>query len=325
MAGADKIDVPDTTSREALAWVERLKSGRMTLADRDALRRWQRQNPAHAQALAEATVLMRLVAEASEGLTETDAPIATAYSRPAALERRYFLGGLAAASAAAVGYLSIYPPLALWPSLTEIAANLGADYTTGTGERRNIEIARVAVEMNTQTGIAVLSQQPAAGVQLIHGEAAIETRGVPFLVKAGVGRTLARDAKLNVRYDGTSACITCEAGALRLMHPQGNVGLAAGQQIVYSSGEIGKVAPTDIAVATAWRRGMLIFHNETLSYVVAQVNRYRKGRIVILKDSLAQQRVYANFHLDKVDTIVDQVQHFSHAQAFSVGDVVFLS
>lgn len=325
MVGAERIGAPDAEGREALAWVERLRSGRMTVADSEALRDWRRQSPAHAQALAEASVMMRLVSDVSEGFSSADTVAAAAVSFPYSASRRFFLGGMATAAVAAVGYASVYPPLALWPSLGEIAENLGADYTTGKGEQRKIEIAQVAVEMNTQTGISVLSKQSDPGVQLLHGEASVETKSVPFQVKAGSGNSIARNAKFNVRYDGTSACVSCETGVLHLQHPNGTADLGTGQQITYSATELSRVETTDIAVTTAWRRGVLIFHNKPLSYVVAEVNRYRNGRIVILKDSIEQQRVYANFHIDKVDSIVNQIQRFSNAHVVSLGDVVFLS
>ena len=60
------------------------------------------------------------------------------------------------------------PPLDLWPSL----ADLASDYRTGTGERRNVDIGGVSVELNTRSSLNVL---PVDGsirrFELVAGEA----------------------------------------------------------------------------------------------------------------------------------------------------------
>ncbi len=53
--------------------------------------------------------------------------------------------------------------------------------------------------------------------------------------------------------------------------------------------------------ATAWRRGELVFDKARLSDVVAELNRYRRGRIVISDGSLADRRVSGFFRTDELD------------------------
>lgn len=322
MALGEDISAPDSVTREALTWVERLRTGRMTVAEGNELRSWRQQSPAHAQAFAEAAVLSRLVREAATDIIA--APADMRQRQPIFMQRRAFIGGLAAASVVVVSYAAVKPPLDLWPSLGEIASNLKSDYTTGVGEQKTIRVADATVELNTRSGLALLGKRPVPGVELIDGEMMVDVNHSPFAVKAGVGTLTTQQSRFNIRFDGDSICVTCVSGTGQLGHPRATVTLAPGQQLIYSTMEISKPWPVNVAIATAWHRGMLTFHDEMLGDVVAEINRYRTGKIVILRKSLAQKRVYASIHLNKIDTIVDQLQQFSHGRVYSVGNVVFL-
>jgi transmembrane sensor len=322
-----KMRISDKLSREGVAWIDRLKSGRMTRADGEDLQRWIRDSPQHRQAFGEAVDLLQTVREAGRGLAEPEASIGKA-ARTRKFEpmsRRVFLGGAIAASAAGAAAIALNPPFGLWPSVDQLAADLNADYKTDIGERRRVMLDRVTIDMNTQTGLALQPTASGAGIRLIHGEAAIDTPGVPFVLQAGSGRMAANLAQFNVRFDGPQVCATCVAGELRVIHPRASVTLTAGEQISYTDGEAGKAVRSDPALITAWQRGILIFHDEPLSRVVAEVNRYRRGRIVLLDGELARRSVYATVHLDKIDAVPDQLQQFTGARIFRVGQVVFLS
>ena len=64
------------------------------------------------------------------------------------------------------------------------------------------------------------------------------------------------------------------------------------------------VTPVDAATISAWRRGLLIFRNQPLSQVIAEVNRYRPGRIVLTDTALSQRPVYAVFHIDRINGVI---------------------
>ncbi len=71
---------------------------------------------------------------------------------------------------------------------------------------------------------------------------------------------------------------------------------------------------------------MLIFRHEPLRRVIDEVNRYRRGRIVVLDDTLGNRDVVANFHLDRIDEVVEHVvQTFGAHATFLPGGVVLLA
>jgi transmembrane sensor len=159
--------------REAIEWLTRLSSGETTAADGEALSRWCGESPAHAAAFAEANLLWSTLGPAARNVAARAVAGASA-QRPNVMARRAFLGAAGAAVAASVGYLIVRPPLDMWPSISELAAQ----YRTGTGERRQLAMADgAAVEMNTRTSLNLeAASSGASRIELITGEAVVTTR-----------------------------------------------------------------------------------------------------------------------------------------------------
>jgi transmembrane sensor len=311
---------PKALQGEAQAWLMRLTSGTATPGDIEAFDTWRARSPAHRQAFAEAALLWNVLGEATRHAAARNPALAAAAASPpeaANPARRAFMaggmagGGLLAASLAGVAV--VRPPFGLWPSWSELAA----EYRTRKGEQRRIEIAgTMAVQINTQTSIDL---RPAADgatrIELISGEAAFATQDVAspdIVVIAGNGRARARRASFNVRKDASSVVVSCIDGEVQVSCERMAV-LGRGQQAIYDQAGLGPVDIVDPEAITAWQRGLLIFRDESLSRVIAEVNRYRAGRIVLLDSKLGQRRIIANFRLDRIDDVVDFVAQVVHA------------
>lgn len=327
--------------REAMEWVIHLTSGNATAGDASRLNRWRAETRAHRKAFAEANLLWdRLGAAATvgsraAGARRTETPPGT--HDPAAgpserwlrrsTGRRAVLGGALAAAAAAVGYVVVRPPLHLWPSVAELAA----DYRTGTGEQRHITVGSgVSVSMNTQTSLAIRAPSPEADqIELITGEAAIATGAAasrPLVVIANQGRTIASHATFNIRRDGASVRLACLDGEVRVEHRNQALRVQAQQQVAYNDRGVSQLAAIDPAMVTAWQHGMLVFRYEPLAQVIQEVNRYRSGRIILLNQGLGQRPVVASFHIDRLDEVVTRIQDVFGARVTTLpGGVVLLS
>jgi transmembrane sensor len=311
---------------QAMAWVMRLTSGKATAEDAEALRRWRGESALHREAFAEAKLLWETLEPAAKEIARRgEVTSHLRFARP--LGRRALIGGTLAASAAAVAYLGSRPPFDLWPSISE----LRADYRTGTGEQRQIALASdVSLLLNTQTSIDIRSMSAGAhGIELIAGEAAITANAslaAPFVIIAAGGHTRASVARFDIRLDGASVRVTNHDGIVEVGRHDRSVTVPAGHQVTYDANGLGAVAPVDMATATAWQHGMLIFRHETLASVIAEVNRYRPGRIVLLDNKLGARDVVASFHLDRIDEVVAHVEEAFGARAtFLPGGVVLLS
>lgn len=307
MTPADDMKI----QKEAQAWVVRLESGFVSTDDARAFRAWCSQSREHATSFSEARKIWVSMGEAARNerfQSSKGADARSAYLRPS-FGRRAFLGGAVAAS---VTYLAVRPPLDLWPSMGELAANFAADYQTTTGEQRTVSTASgMLVQMNTQTrlNVDVLAGKK-ADVELLNGEAEFDTNGIGanMVVVASSGVMSARRARFNVRYLDGDVCVTCASGVVEVNAGQRNAVLAAGQQLIYGDGTFSKPTAVNTTVATAWRQRVLIFNQATLASVVNEVNRYRPGKLVIRGEELARQHVQASFSLDRLDDVIALVR-----------------
>lgn len=312
--------------REAVAWVARLADG--TREDVAALRRWQAQSAAHAEAFAKVSQIWRAMPEAIETIVRRGdvSPPVVLNKGIHTPSRRMVIGGLATAAAVGGGFMVARPPLDLWPSFSELAA----DYRTETGEQRRISVAGASVDMNTQTSIALMSG--ISGVdrfELIAGEAMVRVpanAGKPVQVIAAEGITTADTADFTVRRDGNSTSVTCLSGTVHVEYRNRAAALEQKQQLSYGESGISAAMLIDPAAVVAWRDGYLMFTREPLARVIVEVNRYRPGRIMLLNAELGRGVVTARFRLDRLDDVIVQVREVFGARVRTLpGGIVLLS
>ncbi len=308
---------------EARAWVRRLSSGRATKADARRLEQWRMRSAAHRDAFARARQEWHDIgplAQTYRGMYPQLAAVAVKSPR-----RRQFMGaGLSAAGALAVTAL-VHPPLGLWPSWSE----LGADYRTGTGEQRRVALSEhIELTLNTQTSLAVDGHGAGPRIRLIAGEAAIkrESGAPPVEVITGESRIVSGLGSIEVRRAGDRFCVSCIQGDAELRHPARNLTLQAGQQVWYGPAQIADVTSIDMEQALAWRQGVVVFRDTPLPEAIAEINRYRPGRVMLMNDALAQRRLNGYFQIAALDEAVAQMQQMFGAKVVHLpGSVVVLS
>lgn len=277
---------------QARIWLLTLTSGKATEDDAEDFRLWLRADPAHEAAFAQEKKLWRALGPAVQ--EELAARAATPARRSVLTGRRAFLGGAVAASAA---WLALRPPLGLWPGLGE----LSADYRSAPGEQRRVALNdALEVDLNTQTRINVMAGEQGTVIELVDGEAEVRAGAALAEVVAGAGRVRARDARFNLRYLGGEARLCCLSGKLALAHAQGVFELGAGNELRYTASGVLPPVPVDTERVTAWRQGWLVFDQEPLSQVVDEINRYRRGRLVLMNEQLGKRLVQARISLAQV-------------------------
>jgi transmembrane sensor len=240
----------------------------------------------------------------------------------APMGRRAVLGGALAASAA---YAFIKPPLDLWPSYAELMA----DYRTGAGEHRQVTLSdAVSLDLNTRTSVAIRSRTAdATRIELISGEAAISTSAPAELtVVAASGRIVATRSDFNLRCDGSQVSITCLTGDLLVERDGLTSPLGARQQVSYGDQGITAVTAIDPDNVTAWRQERLVFEGTPVSQVIAEVNRYRHGRIVLMNQEIGRRLLTARLPTTETDKIVTQIVQIFGAKARTLpGGIIILT
>ncbi|WP_245258342.1 FecR family protein [Rhodopseudomonas palustris] len=289
---------------DARRLITHLLSGEAKRSDFDAADLWRRQSPAHEREFAEAARLWRNLGAAGRDLVAQEGvPV---WPSPAApMSRRAMLVGGGALAAAAASAAVVMPPLGLWPSLDE----LRADYRTATGEQRRLMLpGDVAVRMNTQTAISVpVSHGDLDQITLIAGEASFEVPAQAaraLVVAADSGLTIGSVARFDIRNFGNSVCVTCSQGKVRVESGPHVATLGANQQLRYDRAGLGQTVSVNPNDAAAWLDGVLIFRDTPLADVIAELNRYRPGKIVLMRSALANRTVNGRFRVDRIDDVL---------------------
>jgi transmembrane sensor len=298
---ARDINDLDPLTRDALAWMMRLTSGDATGEDAEALRIWRNQSPDHEAAYRAAVRLWKAAGNAIAGA-------APAHDRPSSWATFFRYAAVAASLACLVvlGLQQIFGPS---------FAELNADYRTRIGERRQVTLADGSVtDMNTGSSLSVQFGAAERRIDLVAGEAVFAVRSDPdrpFVVTAGNGRTTAIGTVFAVRHEEARIVVTCLEGLIEVASGPGPAARAtAGQQVVYGGSGVTGSGPVaaDITTATAWQKGLLVFRDMPMRRVVDELNRYRRGRIVIANGDLADRRVSGVFHLDRPDEVLSHAE-----------------
>jgi transmembrane sensor len=77
--------------------------------------------------------------------------------------------------------------------------------------------------------------------------------------------------------------------------------LSPGQSVRYAEAGLAPSRTASLDQALAWRRGRLFFDRVPLDHVVAELNRYRRGRIVIGNTTLSSRTVSGVFDVADLD------------------------
>lgn len=312
---------------QAQAWVRKLASGAARPRDARALQRWCATSEAHAQAFRQAHGQWRALRPAAVLAGQGDPELARLRAAPAApaptpvLSRRRLLGGAMAMGFTGIGVaLAVQPPLDLWPSMEA----LRADVRTGVGEQRRLALApEVTVALNTRSSVGLRT----GGLALIEGEIAVDAAGAgqPFTVTAGAGRAWATDGRFEVRRSDGHCIVTCLDGRVQVAAHGREVALRPSQQLRYDDRSTDAPRQIDAAALSPWREGVLSFRHTALTEVVAEINRYRPGRVLLLARALGDQPVSGRFVIADLDQALVQIQRlFRLERTVLPGGIVLL-
>jgi transmembrane sensor len=88
---------------------------------------------------------------------------------------------------------------------------------------------------------------------------------------------------------------------------------------------IGSASAIDLAAVTAWQQGLVIFRSTPITDVIAEVNRYRPGRVILTNAALGRRQLNARFRIEDIDQVVGQIEQVFGARATTLpGGIVLL-
>jgi transmembrane sensor len=302
-------------------WLLRRQGGSPTAAEQARFAAWCDADPRHRAAYAEVAALWRDAAalehvfaphgQQQPAQESAQEQVAIPGAPPPRLVRRR---GLAVAfSLLAVAGMLLFVFL---PSISYLPEHLLADHATALGEQKRVVLPDGSVALlNTGSAIDIAYTDQRRVVTLLHGEAwfeVVKDANRPFDVVAAAGRATAVGTAFAVRHDDDGATVTVTEGVVGVTSPDTEAAadaqrlVEAGQQVSYRRGAApGNVRTLDAAAATAWRYGVIVIRDRPLGEALAEIGRYRTGRVILLGETSRHGLVTARLSLSDIDGGID--------------------
>ncbi|WP_425407671.1 FecR family protein [Hwanghaeella sp.] len=216
-------------------------------------------------------------------------------------------------SCLAVGFILAIGLAAIWEG--DPGTLLTADYRTAPDETRLIDLADGSqVMLGPSSALALRFDGRRRGFDLLSGiayvtasQTAADPAFRPFRVNAGRGAATALGTQYMVEVLDDTVRVTVAEHDVEVSLPletgvSEKVILHPGDSVRYSARSgIQSVERVSLARATGWRDGRLVFDRVPLAEVVAVLNRYRRGKIVIANPDLAVRTVSGSFNTSELD------------------------
>ncbi|WP_066967410.1 FecR family protein [Rhizorhabdus dicambivorans] len=188
-----------------------------------------------------------------------------------------------------------------------------ADYHTGIAEVRRVKLADGSVvTLSASSSLHAEMSSATRSVDLDAGRAFFDVapdRTRPFTVDAGGVRVQVVGTEFDVNISPAKVRVSVARGVVEVRpgvgHSSRGVRLVAGQRVTTSqSGELQAIESFDAGRVMPWLRGMLVYRDEPLADVVADMNRYRTLKISIADEVLARMPITMAVRTDQTDALI---------------------
>jgi transmembrane sensor len=305
---------------EASAWIVRLQQGEPD--DALAFDHWLASAPENARAYDRALgVWYAYGAAATEVLTGLQSQQARRAPRPG-LDRRWLAGGGLAAAAALA--LAVLPRVSTGPS--------PETFVTSRGEHRTIRLADGSViDMNAGSTLTVRLARGERHVAMGEGEAIFSVAKDPrrpFVIAAGEHTVRVVGTRFDVRHRGQALSVTVAEGVVDVGPAERGAGralrLRSGQRLDRRPGEVEQVSLVQPQEVLGWRSGRLVYRDQPLSAVVADLNLQFDRPIRIEDPALGATRVSGVLVLDDQSAVIRRLALLTPLRAVPSADGIVL-
>jgi transmembrane sensor len=331
----DRSDIED----EARAWVIRLDGSHADRRELQEFREWLARSPLHQEAFDRTAGAWNRLDDLGRWLNvdaATGRAGAAALLRPALAATAVFL------VAAFIAWLAV--------PMRGAQTVYRGEHATAIGEVRAVALPDgTQVQLNTGTRLAVAMDRHARLVRLGAGEAWFQVAhdpDRPFVVYANRLAVRAIGTAFSVRMDDSRVDLTVTEGRVEIASMQdavpetadlqfrgfdetsSRVPLDAGQHVVFNGNIelVNRWAPPEIERNLAWRDGMLIFDDDPLEQVVAEINRYAREKIIISDSEIQDLRFGGYFRVGDIDSILATFEEDFDIRVERINDeLVYLS
>jgi transmembrane sensor len=289
------------------------------------------QNHAHSEAFATAEKLFNDMVGAAkspvasaETQTESSEPQKRTLANPVSehqqlARRRRYTRWLAASLALAAAWL--FAVILVIPQQSHLLNDYLSDYHTETGKLREIQLADGSrLLLNTNSAVSVDFKDSLRQITLHHGQASFtvaKDMQRPFEVISGglIVRALGTvfevynpdDSEISVTVQEQAVAARVQKGAQA--STDSSINIQQGQQLRYRpGGTLQQAESVELNQTAAWQQHRLFINDRPLSELIAELDRYRVGRIFLSDEKLKNLRVTGVFSLDNPDDILNSVR-----------------
>jgi len=325
--------------QQAIEWLIRLRTRELSEPETLEFAAWLSQDMSHAVAFGDAEDLFNVMTQAvqlktndvnlhskiEQEATETfTVPLPVKHS-----SRRWLLVPLVLAAVWLIMVKMVLPEQAsIWDAYL-------SDYHTGTGEQRTIQLTDGSqLLLNTDTAVSVDYQDHLRQIILLHGQAQFtvtDNKARPFTVSVGklqvqaLGTVFAiyqkESGDIDVTVQEHSVVVRLSAGEDHLQKQLLPILVQQGQELHYDHASEALTTPkiSDSEFSNAWQQRRIIIRDRPLSELVAEIERYRPGRIFLGSDSLGNLHVTGLFSLTDPNASLDSVRKILGLKQTSLG------
>lgn len=298
----------DQAREEAADWFARLKTRETSSADLQAFRIW-RQAPGHKEAYDEAVAFWKQ-SQAVKADPDIQEVLASALGRAGEASPSRRAGGV---SRPIIGLSLAAAVLALVGGGAFVFRGAHS-YATDVGQQRLVRLADGStVRLDTNSKVEVRFKAGRRDVRLVRGQAMFEVAhdaARPFVVQADGASVTALGTRFDVKHEAGGVRVTLVQGSVEVRARDGaapQVWRLQPGQAVSTNQPAATPKPVDVAVATSWMSGRLVFRAAPLSTAVAEVNRYNHDQIVLDGPQIAEASISGVFDAGDTETFVDSV------------------
>ncbi|WP_323718531.1 FecR family protein [Paracoccus aminovorans] len=286
----------------------------LALADRPTARRqaralsWRRADPAHEAAWQRVADAWQSGGQVSD-LAQARGPALSAHldriGRMHGRRRRRRRQALAGAVAACLAVA------ALWVERPHLLQDMAADHVAARARPLSVTLDDGStVLLDADSALAEADTPTQRRVRLLRGGAYFEVRpgSLPFVVETPEGEVRVLGTGFDVQLLQGAVAVTLVHGRVEVSGAAGSAVLEPGQTVRLTAGGVGPVEQASLESALAWRDGRFVFYDARLEDVLGQIERYRRGRIVVAIPGLAEERVSGSFALAEPDAALASLQ-----------------
>ena len=299
-------DEQDRIDTLAADWAARLRGDPLSQAERDALERWLDETPTHRAAFEEARLAWDMMGAMA------------AEARPRPVPRASALYRWRAVASLAACLVVIFGLARFW--LGDPYILVMADHRTAPGERASITLSDGSLlELGPESAVDLRFTKEERRIVLLSGLGYFdpapkgENEQRDFILESGNGASRALGTEFMVRELPGSVEVTVAEDAVEVSlvadrTDQPVLMLETGQSVRYGPDGFDTLVEVDLAQSLAWRRDRLIVSDAPLIELVAELNRYRRGRIVIANDTIAARRISGVFDPSEPSAVIEALK-----------------